>query len=151
MKIVWKVKVKCVLVYSGVNWWNCLNNGEKVEKEDSIKIHREGTALADVGKFGEAAEKYLRASELYEKDKNFFDASYALFKAAECDYQLKDYETAKERFLKAAELAFLKGYDRFGVSALEYAVDCQKALGEEDQTKDLKQKIKEIKEKLQNY
>ena len=128
-----------------------MSNGEEVEKEDPIKIHKEGTALADVKKFEEAAEKYLRASELYEKDKNFFDSSYALFKAAECNYQLKDYDTAKERFLKSAELAFKMGYDRFGVSALEYALDCYKALDEEDQTEELKQKIKDVKAKLQNY
>ncbi len=123
----------------------------EVEKEDPIKLHKEGTTLADVGKFEEASEKYFRASELYEKGKNFFDSSYVLFKAAECNYQLKDYGKAKERFLKSAELAFKMGYDRFGVSALEYALDCYKAMGEEDQADELKQKIKEIKDKLQNY
>jgi len=128
-----------------------MSSSEEVEKEDPIKLHKEGTALADVGKFEEAAEKYLQASELYEKVKNFFDASYALFKAAECNYQLKEYDKAKERFLKAADLAFKKGYDRFGVSALEYVLDCYKAMGEEDQADELKQKIKEMKEKLQNY
>jgi tetratricopeptide (TPR) repeat protein len=128
-----------------------MSSSEEVEKEDPIKLHKEGTALADVGKLEEATEKYLKASELYEKVKNFFDASYALFKAAECNYQLKDYDKAKERFLKAADLAFKKGYDRFGVSALEYVLDCHKAMGEEDQAEELKQKIKEMKEKLQNY
>jgi tetratricopeptide (TPR) repeat protein len=128
-----------------------MSSSEEIEKEDPIKLHKEGTALADVGKLEEATEKYLKASELYEKVKNFFDASYALFKAAECNYQLKDYDKAKERFLKAADLAFKKGYDRFGVSALEYVLDCHKALGEEDQAEELKQKIKEMKEKLQNY
>jgi len=128
-----------------------MSSSEEVEKEDPIKLHKEGTALADVGKFEEAAEKYLQASELYEKVKNFFDASYALFKAAECNYQLKDYDKARERFLNAADLAFKKGYDRFGVSALEYALDCHKAMGEEDQADELKQKIKEVKDKLQNF
>ena len=128
-----------------------MSSSEEVEKEDPIKLHKEGTALADTGKLEEATEKYLQASELYEKVKNFFDASYALFKAAECNYQLKDYGKAKERFLNAADLAFKKGYDRFGVSALEYVLDCHKALGEEDQADEIKQKIKEVKEKLQNY
>jgi len=128
-----------------------MSSSEEVEKEDPIKLHKEGTALADVGKPEEATEKYLQASELYEKVKNFFDASYTLFKAAECNYQLKDYDKAKERFLNAADLAFKKGYDRFGVSALEYALDCHKAMGEEDQADELKQKIKEVKDKLQNY
>ena len=128
-----------------------MSSSEEVEKEDPIKLHKEGTALADVGKLEEATEKYLQASELYEKVKNFFDASYTLFKAAECNYQLKDYDKAKERFLNAADLAFKKGYDRFGVSALEYVLDCHKAMGEEDQADEIKQKIKEMKEKLQNY
>jgi len=128
-----------------------MSSSEEVEKEDPIKLHKEGTALADVGKLEEATEKYLQASELYEKVKNFFDASYTLFKAAECNYQLKDYDKAKERFLNAADLAFKKGYDRFGVSALEYALDCHKGMGEEDQADELKQKIKEVKDKLQNY
>ena len=128
-----------------------MSSSEEVEKEDPIKLHKEGTALADAGKLEEATEKYLKASELYEKVKNFFDASYALFKAAECNYQLKDYDKAKERFLNAADLAFKKGYDRFGVSALEYVLDCHKAMGEEDQANELEQKIKEVKNKLQNF
>ena len=126
-----------------------MSSSEEVKKEDPIKLHKEGTALADVGKLEEAKEKYLQASELYEKVKNFFDASYTLFKAAECNYQLKDYDKAKERFLKAADLAFKKGYDRFGVSALEYVLDCHKAMGEEDQTDELEQKIKEKKSALE--
>ena len=126
-----------------------MSSSEEVEKEDPIKLHKEGTALADTGKFEEATEKYLKASELYEKVKNFFDASYTLFKAAECNYQLKDYDKAKERFLNAADLAFKNGYDRFGVSALEYVLDCHKARGEEDQADELKQKIKEKKSALE--
>lgn len=117
-------------------------------KEDPIKLHKEGTALSDVGKHDEAVDKFLKASELYEKAGNHFDASYTLFKAAECNYLLKDYTTATERFLKAADLAFIKGYDRFGVSALEYALDCYKATGEEKKAAELKKKIKEVKEKL---
>jgi tetratricopeptide (TPR) repeat protein len=126
-------------------------SSSEVEKEDPIKIHKEGTTLADVGKFEEASEKYFRASELYEKAKNFFDASYALYKAAECNFQLKDYDKARERFLKSAELAFDKGYDRFGVSALEYALDCYKGMGKEDEVEELEQKIKDMKAKLQNF
>jgi len=117
-------------------------------KEDPIKLHKEGTALSDVGKHDKAVDKFLKASELYEKAGNHFDASYTLFKAAECNYLLKDYTTATERFLKAADLAFIKGYDRFGVSALEYALDCYKATGEEKKAAELKKKIKEVKEKL---
>jgi tetratricopeptide (TPR) repeat protein len=118
------------------------------EREDPIKLHREGTALSDVGNHKEAAEKFSRASELYEKAKNFFDASYALFKAAECNFILRDYSTATERFLKAADLAFKVGYDRFGLSALEYALDCYKATGEKGKAAELEKKIKEVKDKL---
>ena len=126
-----------------------MSSGEGTEeKEDPIKIHREGTALSDVGKHEEAMEKFLRASELYEKAGNFFDASYVLFKAAECNYLLKDYSTATERFLKAADLAFKVGYDRFGLSALEYVLDCYKATGEKEKAAELKKKIKEVKDKL---
>ena len=126
-----------------------MSSGEETEeKEDPIKIHREGTALSDVGKHEEAMEKFLQASTLYEKASNFFDASYTLFKAAECNYLLKDYSNATERFLKAADLAFKVGYDRFGLSALEYALDCYKATGEEEKVEELKMKIKEVKDKL---
>ena len=126
-----------------------MSSGETAEeKEDPIKLHREGTALSDVGKHEEAIEKFLKASTLYEKAKNFFDASYTLFKAAECGYILKDYSTATERFLKAADLAFKVGYDRFGLSALEYALDCYKATGEKGKVAKLKKKIKEVKDKL---
>ena len=122
-------------------------SGEKT-KEDPIKLHKEGTTLCDVGKHEEAVDKFLKASELYEKVGNHFDSSYTLFKAAECNYLLKDYSAAVERFLKAADLALDKGYDRFGLSALEYALDCYKATKEKKKAAELKKKIKEIKEKL---
>ena len=127
-----------------------MSTGEAAEekKEDPIKLHKEGTALSDLGKHEEAIEKFLQASQLYEKASNFFDASYTLFKAAECDYILKDYSTATERFLEAADLAFKVGYDRFGLSALEYALDCHKATGEKGKARELKKKIKEVKDKL---
>ena len=123
-----------------------MSSGEAAEKkEDPIKLHREGTALSDVGQHEEAIEKFLEASTLYEKTGNLFDASYTLFKAAECSYVLKDYSTATERFLKAADLAFKVGYDRFGLSALEYALDCYKATGEKGKAAELKKKIKRSK------
>jgi len=129
-----------------------MSNGEETEKkEDPIKIHREGTALSDVGKHEEAMEKFLRASELYEKAGNSFDASYALFKAAECNYLLKDYNNATERFLKAADLAFKVGYDRFGLSALEYVLDCYKATRKKEKADEIKKKIKELKDKLSTF
>ncbi len=124
------------------------NMSDEKTKEDPIKLHKEGTTLCDVGKHEEAVDKFLKASELYEKTGNHFDASYTLFKAAECNYLLKNYSAAIERFLKAADLAFKKGYDRFGLSALEYALDCYKATGKEKNAVELKKKIKETREKL---
>lgn len=120
-------------------------------REDPIRIHREGTALYDSGKHKEAIDKFLLASQLYEKLGNFFDASYTLFKAAECSFLLKDYPTAIERFMKAADIATEKGYDRFGLGALEYARDCYKAAGKEKDKKvaDLKKRIDEVKKKLE--
>ena len=126
-------------------------NSDQPTKEDPIKIHREGTNLSDLGKYKEASEKFLRASELYKKEGNHFDASYALFKAAECNYLLKDYDTAAERFLKAADLALKKAFDRFAISALEYALDCYKALGRKKKKAELEKKIKELKEKLPTF
>jgi len=117
-------------------------------KEDPLKIHREGTALCDEGKYREAVEKFLKASELYKKIGNYFDASYTLFKAAECSYMQKDYEPAIERFLKSADLALEKAFNRFALSALEYALDCYKAQGKEKKATKLKKKIKELKEKV---
>ncbi len=100
-------------------------------KEDPLKIHREGLALYDGGKYGEAIDKFLQASQLYEKVGNFFDSSYMLFKAAECSFLLKEYDIAIERFMKAADIALSKGFDRFGLGALEYARDCYKAMNKE--------------------
>src|SRR4030065_1102081 len=107
-------------------------------KQDPMKIHREGTALCDAGKYREATKKFLESSQLYEKIQNFFDASYTLYKAAECSYLLKEYKTATENFLKSADIAFSKGFDRFGISAWEYVLDSYKATGEEAKAKELK-------------
>jgi len=125
-------------------------SGGDVAKADPVKSHREGTALYDSGKYKEAIDKFLEASSLYEKIGNIFDASYALFKAAECSFLLKDYETAIERFGKAAELALSKGFDRFALGSLEYARDCYKAAGKDKGKKvaELRKKIEELKDKL---
>ena len=116
--------------------------------DDPLKIYKEGASLYDSGKFDEALDKFLQAYKLYEKLGNFFDASYSLFKAAECSYLVHDYKTAIDRFIQAADISFKNGYDRFGLGALEYAYDGYKAAGEEDKTGDLKKKISDLKEKL---
>ena len=121
---------------------------EKV-KEDPVKLHKDANTLYETGKYEEALEKFLQASELYRKANNFFDATSMLYKAGECSYMLKDYETALEYFLKSAELSFNKGFDRFGVSALEYARDCYKALENQEKVQELEKKIKEVKKKLE--
>ena len=118
-------------------------------KEDPVKLHKDANTLYETGKYEESLKKFLRASELYRKANNFFDATSMLYKAGESAYMLKDYETALEHFLKSAELSFDKGFDRFGVSALEYARDCYRALENEEKVKELEKKIKEVKKKLE--
>jgi tetratricopeptide (TPR) repeat protein len=122
---------------------------EKV-KEDPVKLHKDANTLFEVGKYKEAEEKFLRAAELYQKANNFFDSTSMLFKAGESEYMLKDYEKAVEYFLKSADLSFQKGFDRFGVSALEYARDCYMALKKKAKVKEMEKKIKEVKTKLES-
>jgi tetratricopeptide (TPR) repeat protein len=119
-------------------------------KEDPVKTHREGTAYYDSGNYEEARDKFLQASQLYEKVGDFFDASYTLFKAAECNFLLKDYGTAMERFLKAADMALEKGFDRLGLGALEYARDSCKASGREKskEASELEKRVSEVKKKV---
>ena len=122
-------------------------NEEKV-KEDPVKLHKDGYTLYELGKYDEAKENFLRASELYQKANNFFDATSMLYKAGECAYMLKDYETALEYFMKSADLSFDKGFDRFGVSALEYARDCYRTMENKEKVKETEKKIKKVKAKL---
>ncbi len=117
-------------------------------KEDPVKLHKDGNTLYELGKYEDAQEKFLRASQLYRKANNFFDASSMDYKAGECAFMLKDHETALEYFLKSADLSFEKGFDRFGVSALEYARDSYKVLKRNKKVKEMEKKIKEVKAKL---
>lgn len=117
-------------------------------KEDPVKLHKDGYSLYELRKYEEAKEKLLRASELYRKSNNFFDASTMLYKVGECAYMLEQYENAIEHFLESADLSFGKGFDRFGVSALEYARDCYKVLKKKEKVEEMEKKIKEAKEKL---
>ena len=120
------------------------------EKEDPIKMHKDANNIMESGKYEEARELFLRTAELYRKKQNYFDATTMLYKAGECSFALKEYEKAIEHFTQSADLSFDKGYDRFGVSALDYARDCQKALGNTGEAEELTKKIKEIKEKLES-
>ena len=123
--------------------------GEEKVREDPVKMHKNANTLYDIGKYKEAQEIFLRTAELYQKANNFFDATSMLYKAGECSYMLKDYETAVEHFLKSADLSFDKGFDRYGVSALEYARDCYNAMNKKAKAKDMEKKIKEVKKKLE--
>jgi tetratricopeptide (TPR) repeat protein len=119
------------------------------EKEDPVRMHKEGNTLFEGGKYKEAEEIFLKAAELYRKVQNFFDSTSMYYKAGECAYALKEYEKAIEHFTKSAELSFQKGFDRFGVSALEYERDSYKALGKKAKVKELDKKIREVKKKLE--
>jgi tetratricopeptide (TPR) repeat protein len=121
---------------------------EKV-KEDPVKLHKDANTLFEVGKYKEAREIFLRTAELYYKVQNFFDSTSMYYKAGESAYALKDYEKAVEHFMKSAEISFQKGFDRFGVSALEYARDSYKEIGKKAKVKELEKKIKEVKKKLE--
>ena len=122
---------------------------EKI-KEDHIKLHKQANTLFESGKYKEAMEIFLKTAELYFKVQNFFDSTSMYYKAGECAFALKDYEKAAENFSKSADLSFQKGFDRFGVSALEYARDCYRALKEEAKVKELDKKIAEVKKKLES-
>jgi tetratricopeptide (TPR) repeat protein len=118
-------------------------------KEDPVRLHKEAGTLYDAGKYKEAEEIFLKSAELYHKVQNFFDSTSMYYKAGECAYALKNYEKAVEHFMKSAELSFQKGFDRFGVSALEYARDSYKAMEKKAKVKELDKKIEEVKKKLE--
>jgi tetratricopeptide (TPR) repeat protein len=118
-------------------------------KEDPIKLHKDANALMDNGKYAEAKDIFVRTAELYYKGQNYFGSAEMYYKAGECAFALKDYEKSSELFMKSAEISFNKGFDRYGVSALDYARDCYKALGKTEKVEELTKKIKEVKEKLE--
>ncbi len=70
------------------------------------------------------------------------------YKAGECSFALKDYTKGAELFTKSADISFSKAFERYGVSALDYARDCYKALGNTKEVEELTKKIKEINKKL---
>jgi tetratricopeptide (TPR) repeat protein len=117
------------------------------EREDPIKMHKEAGALMENGKYTEARDIYVKTAELYYKGQNYFGAAEMYYKAGECAFALKDNEKAAELFMKSADVSFSKGFDRYGVSALEQARDSQKALGKTKEVEELNKRIKEINDK----
>lgn len=122
----------------------------KPVKEDPIKMHKDASALMENGKYSEAREMFVRTAELYYRGQNYFGASEMYYKAGESSFALKEYEKAIELFTKSADIAFGKGFDRFGVSALDYVRDCQKALGNTKEVEELTKKINEAKAKMES-
>jgi tetratricopeptide (TPR) repeat protein len=120
----------------------------KPVKEDPVKLHKEAIALMENGKYAEARDLFAQVAELYYKGQNYFGSAEMNYKAGECSYALKDYQKGVEFFMKAADASFNKGFDRYGVSALEQARDCQKALGNTKEAEEITKKIIEVNQKL---
>ncbi|MCW3994741.1 MAG: tetratricopeptide repeat protein [Candidatus Bathyarchaeota archaeon] len=116
-------------------------------KDDPIKLHKDAMGLMENGKYEEARELFLKTAELYYKGQNFFGSAEMYYKAGESSFALKDYAKAVEHFMKSADISFAKGFERYGLSALENARDSQKALGNTKEVEELSSRIAEIKKK----
>jgi tetratricopeptide (TPR) repeat protein len=118
-------------------------------REDPIKLHKDANALMENGKYAEARDLFVKVAELYYKGQNYFGSAEMNYKAGECSFALKDYQKAVELFTKAADVSFAKGFERYGVSALEQTRDSQKALGNTKEVDELTKKINDINKKQQ--
>ena len=116
-------------------------------REDPIKMHKDANALMESGKYAEARDLFVKVADLYYKGQNYFGSAEMNYKAGECSFNLKEYEKAVEFFTKSADISLGKGFDRYGVSALENARDSQKALGNTKEVEEVKKKINEINKK----
>jgi tetratricopeptide (TPR) repeat protein len=121
----------------------------KPVKEDPVKLHKEAGALMEQGKYAEARDTFAKVADLYYKNQNYFGSAEMYYKAGEAAFALKEYEKGVELFMKSADISLDKKFERFGLSALDYARDCQKALGHTKEVEELTKKIKELKEKLE--
>jgi tetratricopeptide (TPR) repeat protein len=117
-------------------------------REDPIKMHKDANALMENGKYAEARDLFVKVAELYYKGQNYFGSAEMNYKAGDCSFNLKDYTKAVEFFTKSADISFSKAFERYGVSALEYARDSQKALGNTKEVEEINKKIKEVNQKL---
>jgi tetratricopeptide (TPR) repeat protein len=117
------------------------------EKVDTIKLHKDAQALMEGGKLAEARDLFAKVADLYYKGQNYFGSAEMNYKAGECSFNLKEYEKAVEFFTKSADISLGKGFDRYGVSALENVRDSQKALGNTKEVEEVNKKIAEINKK----
>ena len=116
-------------------------------KEDPIKLHKEAMALMENKKYIEARDLFVKVAELYYKGQNYFGSAEMNYKAGECSTALKEYEKAVELFTKSADISFGKGFERYGLNALENARDNQKALGNTKEADEIDKKIIELTKK----
>src|SRR5512133_74401 len=117
------------------------------EKVDVINLHKDAQALMEGGKLTEARDLFAKVADLYYKGQNYFGSAEMNYKAGECSFNLKEYEKAVEFFNKSADISFGKGFERFGVSALENARDAYKALGKNAEADEVSKKIADINKK----
>ncbi len=117
------------------------------EKVDPIRMHKQAISLMENGKYEEARDLFAKTGELYYKGQNYFGAAEMYYKAGEAAVALKDCTKGVEFFMKSSEISFSKAFDRYGLSALEQARDCQKTLGNTKEVEELEKKIKEINDK----
>jgi tetratricopeptide (TPR) repeat protein len=117
------------------------------EKVDPIKLHKDAMALMENGKCAEARDLFSKVAELYYKGQNYFGAAEMNYKAGECSATLKENEKAVEFFTKSADISFAKGFERYGLSALENVREAHKALGHTKEVDEINKKIDEINKK----
>lgn len=117
------------------------------EKVDVIKLHKDAQALMEGGKLSEARDLFAKVADLYYKGQNYFGSAEMNYKAGECSSNLKEYEKAVEFFNKSSEISFNKGFERYGVSALENARDAYKAMGKNAEADEVSKKIAEVNKK----
>jgi tetratricopeptide (TPR) repeat protein len=117
------------------------------EKVDTIKLHKDAQALMESGKLADARDLFAKVADLYYKGQNYFGSAEMNYKAGECSFNLKEYQKAVEFFTKSADISFGKGFERYGVSALENIRDSQKALGNTKEADEADKKIADINKK----
>jgi len=119
------------------------------EKVDTIKLHKDAQSLMESGKLAEARDLFAKVADLYYKGQNYFGSAEMNYKAGECSFNLKEYQKAVEFFTKSADISFAKGFERYGVSALENIRDSQKAQGNTKEAEETDKKIADINKKNQ--